>query len=74
MNLVKNITKKINGTVFSLASTGVLLLILGILVMVNALVFRILLALFIFLVAYVFLYGAFRLWGIKKEIDHFFKK
>ena len=74
MNLIKSVKKKVNGIIFSLASTGILLFVLGILVIVNDLIFRILIALFIFIVAYTFVFGAYRLWSIKKEFDGFLNK
>jgi len=74
MNLIKSVKKKVRGIIFSLSFTGILLLVLGILIIVNDLIFRILIALFIFIVAYTFLFGAYRLWSIKKEFDKFFNK
>jgi len=74
INLIKEIKKKTNGVVISLFSTGILLIILGILIIVNDLIFRLLVALFIFIVSYTFLYGAYKLWTIKKEIEKYFDK
>ena len=74
INLVRNVKKKVSGMVWSLIFTGTMLLILGVLILVNDLIFRILIALFIFIVAYTFLFGAYRLWTIKKDFDKFFNK
>ncbi len=74
LNLIKNVKRKVNSLVSSLVFTGVLLVLLGILILVNDLIFRILVAIFIFIVAYSFLFGAYRLWSIKKDIDKFFDK
>ena len=74
MNLIKNVKKKINSVILSLIFTGVLLAILGVLIVANDLIFRILIALFVFIVAYSFLFGAYRLWSIRKEFDKYFNK
>lgn len=74
MNLIKNVKKKVDGIIWSLVFTGVLLAVLGVLIVVNDLIFRLLIALFIFIVAYTFLFGAYRLWSIKKEFDKFLNK
>ncbi len=74
LNLIKGVKKKVNSIVYSLVFTGVLLIILGVLIIINDLIFRILIALFIFIVAYTFLFGAHRLWSIKREFDKFFDK
>lgn len=74
LNLINEIKKKTNGIIISLLSTGILLIILGILIIINDLIFRLLVALFIFIVSYSFLYGAYKLWTIKKEIENYFNK
>lgn len=74
INLIKTIKKKINGLIISLTFTGFLLIILGVLIIVNDLIFRLLVALFIFIVSYSFLFGAYKIWSIKKEIEKHFDK
>ncbi|PLX21009.1 hypothetical protein C0584_04465 [Candidatus Parcubacteria bacterium] len=74
MNLIKNIRKKVNGIIRSFTITGVLLIFLGILILKNDYIFTVLVALFMFIVAYTFLSGAYKLWSMKKDFDKYLNK
>ncbi|MFH1427290.1 MAG: hypothetical protein ABIG60_02055 [Patescibacteria group bacterium] len=72
-NFFAAVNKKINGLIWTLVSTGVILLILGVLIVWTDFVLRLLVGLLVILVAYVFLFGALKIWGFKKEINKFIK-
>jgi hypothetical protein len=73
LNLVKTVNKKINGVIFSLLSTGVVLMMLSILIVWTDFMLRLVVGVFVLVIAYVFVYGAFKIWTIKKEIEKYFK-
>lgn len=69
--LFKKIEKKIDGIVWSLVSTGAIMLVLAILIVWTDFMLRLVFGLMVMVVAWTFLYGGYRLWHIKKEIkDH----
>jgi hypothetical protein len=72
--LFKTINKKINGLFWSLLLTGILLVLLSILVVWTDLILRLMLGFFVLIIAYVFLYGAFKVWEFKKEIMKFLSR
>lgn len=65
--------KKINGIIWTLVSTGVLLLFLGVLIVWTNFILRLLVGLLVIAMAYVAFYIAHRIWTLKKEIEKFFK-
>ncbi|MFH1427936.1 MAG: hypothetical protein ABIG60_05435 [Patescibacteria group bacterium] len=67
------VNKKINGLIWTLVSTGVIMLILGVLIVWTDFVLRLLVGLLVIVVAYVFLFAAIKIWGFKKEINKFIK-
>ncbi len=72
LSLIKKAQKKVNTIIVSLASTGVLLTMLGILIIFTDFILRILLGTFVLLVAYSFFQLAYKIYKIKKDIeDHF---
>ena len=73
MHLFKEIIHRVNGLIWSLLGTGIILLLLGVLVAWTDFVLRLVFALMIITVSYVFIYGAYKLWSIKKEIEKHFK-
>ena len=73
INLFKEINKKINSVIWSLISTGIILLILSILVVWTDLFIRIIFGLFILIIAYLFFYTGYKLFSLKKEIKKHFK-
>ena len=72
-NLLKTINKKINHIVWSFASTGVVLIILAILIAWTDFLLRLIVALFVLLMAYTFIYAAYKVWAVKKEIEKHIK-
>ncbi|PLX27792.1 hypothetical protein C0583_00955 [Candidatus Parcubacteria bacterium] len=72
-NLFKKINNKINGVILSFFTTGIVLIIVAILVAWTEFVLRLLVALFILLIAYTFIYASYKLRSIKKEIEKHFK-
>ncbi len=73
INLFKQINKKINGVIWSLIITGVILLILSILVVWTNLFIKIIFGLIILIIAYSFLYTGCKLLVLKNEIKKHFK-
>jgi hypothetical protein len=73
VNLFKEINKKIDGTIWVFASSGILLLILAILIVWTDFVIRLVLGLFVLIIAYAFLHTAYKFWTLKKEIEKHFK-
>ncbi len=71
--LFRKINKKINSMIISLFSTGMILLILSILVAWDPVVLQIVIGLVILVVAYSFLYAAYKLHALKKDISKHFK-
>jgi len=73
VNLFREIHRKLNGLIWSLISTGVILLLLSVLIVWTDFVLRLVFGLFVLVLAYGFLYGGFKIWGLKKEIEKHFK-
>ncbi|MCK5061533.1 hypothetical protein KAR28_03195 [Candidatus Parcubacteria bacterium] len=73
VNLFKEINKKFNGLIWSLVSTGVILLLLSILIVWTDFMLRLVFGLIVLVVAYVFLYGGYKIYALKKEIEKHFK-
>lgn len=74
MKKVNNIIdKKINHLILVLIGNGVLLLILGVLIVWTDFMLRLVMGLATLLVAYVFLYVAYKLFGVKKYLDKIIK-
>lgn len=71
--LIKAIQKKVNDFVITLISTGIILLLLGILIVWTDFVLRLVMGLLVLVVAYVFFYMAYKIWALKKEIEKHFK-
>ncbi|RLC36554.1 hypothetical protein DRH27_05045 [Candidatus Falkowbacteria bacterium] len=73
VNLFKTIHKKINGVIWSLLSTGIILLMLSVLIVWTDFMLRLIIGLFILIIAYIFLYGGYKLWALRKDIEDHFK-
>lgn len=73
INLFKEINKKINGIIWSLVSTGVILIFLAILIVWTDFMLRLVFGLLVLVIAWVFLYGGYKIWSLKKEIEKHFK-
>lgn len=73
IHLFKKINKKINSMIWSLLSTGFILMILSVLIVWTDFMLRLVVGVFVLVVSYIFIYGAYKLWAIKKEIEKHFK-
>lgn len=67
------IKHKVNGMIWTMGSTGIILLILGILIVWTDFMLRLTLGLFVLVIGYTFLYLTYKLWHVKKEIERHFK-
>jgi len=72
-NLFKKIKKKVNGIIWTLTSTGIVLLLLGVLIVWTDFVMRLVVGLLVIVIAYVFFYGAYKIWALKKEVEKHLK-
>lgn len=64
--ILEPIRKKIHELMRALIIVGVLLTILAVLIAWSEYLLRLLMALFILVIAYSFFYGAYKLWTVKK--------
>lgn len=69
--MVRKLEKKVDGMIFALYLNGFFALVLGLFILWDERVLRILVAIFIFLVGFCFFYGAYKLWSIKNELKKF---
>ncbi|MFW5888351.1 MAG: hypothetical protein ACOCVY_01400 [Patescibacteria group bacterium] len=67
------IREKINGIIWALIGNGLFLLLLAVLAVWSALFLRLIIGLFIIIVAFMFFYGAYKIYRIKKELEKIFK-
>ena len=72
-NFITQIKKKTSGIIWTLISTGVILLLLGLLIVWTDFFLRLVMGLLVMVIAYAFFYGAYKLWSLKKDIEKFFK-
>ena len=73
IDLFKSIRKKINHVVWTLFSTGVILLMLGVLIVWTDFVLKLVIGMITLVIGYGFIYSAYKLWTIKSEIEKHFK-
>ncbi|KKQ62044.1 MAG: hypothetical protein US81_C0002G0017 [Parcubacteria group bacterium GW2011_GWE2_38_18] len=74
INFAKQIKKRFNGVICTLTSTGIMLLLLGVIIVWGPdIMVRLALGTFIILVAYMFFYLAYKFFSVKKDIEKFFK-
>jgi hypothetical protein len=69
--LFRTINQKINSVIISLAATGLILIILAILIAWTDLILRLIVALFVLLTAYTFIFAAYKLWATRREIEKY---
>ena len=67
--LFKKIDSKINRVVWTMTSTGFILLLLAILIVWTDFMLRLVIGLLVLVLAYSFLYGGYKIWSVKKEIE-----
>lgn len=73
VNFFKEINKKINGVILSLLCTGIVLLLLAVLIVWTDFMIRLVIGLLVLVISYAFLYGSWKIWTLKKEIEKYFK-
>ena len=71
--LFKPIQNKVNGFIYSLIFAGILLLILGILIVWVDFLARLVIGIIVLVIAYIFFFGAYKIFSIKKDIEKIFK-
>lgn len=71
--LLSNIRKKVNHIIWAQVGTGVFLLIMAVLIVWVDFFLELMVGLIVIMVSYVFFYGAYKLWSIKKEVEKYFK-
>lgn len=69
INLLKQINNKINGIIWSLLSTGLLLMVLSILIIWYPITLRVLVGVFVLAVACTFIYTGYKIWVIRRDIE-----
>ena len=67
------IQKKVNGIIWTLIFNGIVLLLLGVLIVWTDFVLRLVMGLLVIVVAYVFFYGAYKIWALKKDVEKYLK-
>lgn len=72
-NFINQTQRKINGIIWTLVSTGVILLLLAVLIVWTDFFLRLVMGLLVIVVAYAFFYGAYKIWSLKKDVEKFFK-
>jgi len=72
-NLIKEVGRKVNCLIWSLFSTGIVLILLAILIVWTDFMIRIVFGLIVLVVAFMFIYGGYKAWSIKKELEKYFK-
>lgn len=71
-HLIKEVEKKVNGMIISLASTGIILAMLSILIVWTDFVLRLVVGVVVLVVAISFMLWSYRLWHLKKDIKRHF--
>ena len=65
--------KKIKHLVWVLVLNGIFLLILGVLIVWTDFMLKLVMGLVVIMIAYVFLYGAYKAWSLKKMLEKYIK-
>jgi len=65
--------KKVKHLVWVLVGNGIFLLILGVLIVWTDFMLKLVMGLVTIMIAYVFLYGAYKVWSLKKIVDKYIK-
>lgn len=73
VNFFKAIKRKVSGLIWTLVSTGIIMLMLAVLIVWTSFMLRLIVGLLVMVVAYVFFYAAYKIWALKKEIEKHFK-
>jgi len=70
--LFKKINHKINSLIWSLFSTGILLLLMAVLIIWTEFLLRLIFSLITLVIAYAFIFSAYKLWHLRKDINSHF--
>lgn len=70
---IKNVNKKVNHLIWSLVSAGIILLMLAVLIVWTDFILRLIFGMFVLVIAYALLYGAYKIWAIKRDIEKYLK-
>lgn len=70
---IKFIQKKINGIIWALVGNGIFLLLLAILAVWSNLFLRVIVGMLVVIVAFIFFYGAYKIYRVKNEVERMFK-
>jgi len=71
--LVKLIQKRVNGLIFSLVVSGIIMMMLAVLIVWSPLVLQLTVGLVIVVFAYMLFFSAYKIWSLKKEIEKHLK-
>jgi len=72
LNLLSEISRKVNHLIWSFLTTGLILLLLAVLlVWSDWIVIEMLFAILVLIVAFSFLFGAYKIFSIKAEIERY---
>lgn len=72
-NLFKQIRSAINGAIIHFAMSGLVLAIAAVLIVWTDFFLRLVIGLFVVIVAYMFFYLSYKTWKIKKTIEKYLK-
>lgn len=73
MAFFKEINKKVNGIIWSFVGTGIVLILLAILIVWTEFVLRVVVGLFVLVIAYAFLSAGYKIWRIKEDVKKYLK-
>ncbi len=72
IELFETTKRKINSLIWHFVSTGIILLMLGILIVWTDFMLRLVIGMLVIVIAYAFFVFAYKFWCIKKEIEKYF--
>jgi uncharacterized membrane protein len=65
--------RKVRHLIWVLLGNGIFLLVLGVLIVWTDFMLKLVMGLVTIMIAYVFLYGAYKIWSLKKIVDKYIK-
>ena len=74
MEIIKKTNQKVNHLILGLASTGIFLVILAVLIIITQFLLRWLVGVVVLAIAFSFFYAAYKVWSLKKEAKGFLEK
>jgi len=74
MEIIKKTNQKVNHLILGLASTGIFLVILAVLIIITQFLLRWLVGIVVLGIAFSFFYAAYKVWSLKKEVKDFLEK